>query len=126
MARRTGRVASWDELRNDKIALTGIINQFYLQKSNLIGINGLRTEDILWRYIMINTEIEGLISNYIDKDSEYWTEVNKLKVVFIPDYVRMPQNSGLVLKKLSRWNQLLSREYARLNMLLTISRAAKI
>ena len=120
------RVASWDELRNDKIALTGIINNFYLQKSNLIGINGLATQEILWRYIIINGEIEGLISIYIHEESDYWTNVAQLKKFFIPDFVRMPQNSGLVLGKLSLWNQLLSKEYAKLNLLLTLTRAARI
>ena len=69
-----GRVASWEELRNDKIGLPGIITQFYMQKSNLIGVNGIGTQEILWRYITINNEIEGLLSVYIKEDSDYWVE----------------------------------------------------
>jgi len=121
-----GRVASWEELRNDKIAVSGIINQFFLQKSNLIGQNGLSTPELLWRYIMINTEVEGLISNYINQDSEYWVKVNKLKKTFVPELVKMPQNSAMILGKISLWNQLLSSEFAKLDMMITKRKAARV
>lgn len=121
------RVASWeDAFKTDKIAVSGLINQFYLQKSNLIGVNGMTTPDLLWRYIMINTEIEGIIGNYIEPENEYWTIVNQLKLSFIPEIVQMPQNSGMILKKLSIWNKLLSKEFMKLNMMLVRSRAARI
>jgi len=75
---------------------------------------------------MINTEIEGLIGNYIEMDSQYWRDVAKLKQYFKPAYVQIPQNSGVVLDKLSHWNRLLSTEYAKLNMMLTRRTAARI
>ena len=120
------RVASFEEIKMDKIGLASLIGTAYYESIAMTGNNGLPMSEMLMRRVMINYEIEGWLSPYIPLDSEYWKNSLEAKKYLTTEFARMPQNHTAFIQNLAAWNRLLMREEARNNLLLTKNVSARI
>ena len=121
-----GRVASFEEMKMDKIGLASLIGTAYYQSIEMSGNNGLPMAEMLMRRVMLNYEIEGWLSPYIPKESEYWKSSEAPKKYLTTEFARMPQYHTTFIQSLAAWNRLLMKEEARMNLLLTRNVAARI
>jgi len=121
-----GRVASFEEMKMDKIGLASLIGTAYYQSIEMSGNNGLPMAEMLMRRVMLNYEIESWISPYIPEANEYWKKSGEAKKYLTAELARMPQYHTQFIQKLAAWNQLLMKEEARMNLLLTRNVAARV
>lgn len=113
------RVASFEDIaKMDKVGIAYILMNFHVTKADLLKQN-LPTERLLNNFAAINYEIEGFLSPYITKDNDYWVEVIPLKKTLNPMNTRVGALHGQQQRALAKWNRLLSREQARLQLFLT-------
>lgn len=126
MKGKFGRVASFEEIKMDKIGLPMLISYAYAESIQMMGNNGIPTAEMLMRRVMLNYEIESWLSPYIDDENGYWTKSEELKQHLTVEYARMPQFHTKFIRTLAEWNRLLMREEARNNLLLTKTLAARI
>lgn len=113
------KVASFEEIKMDKIGLPSLISYAYVEGIQLAGNTNLSMPDMLMRRVMLNYEIESWLSPYISDDSDYWENSEIHKRFLTVEYARMPQAHTKFIQDLAKWNRLLMREEARNNLLLT-------
>ena len=120
------KVATFEEIKMDKIGLPSLISYAYVESIQLAGNMGMPMPDMLMRRVLLNYEVESWLSPYIASDSPYWTTSEKLKHYLTFEMARMPQYHTRFMRALADWNRLLMREEARNNLLLTKTAAARI
>jgi hypothetical protein len=120
------KVASFEEIKMDKIGLPSLISYAYVESIQLAGNVGVMMPDLLMRRVMLNYEIESWLSPYIPDDSPYWDDAQEQKNYLTFEMARMPQAHTRFMRALACWNRLLMREEARNNLLLTKTMAARI
>ena len=113
------KVATFEEIKMDKIGLPSLISYAYVESIQLTGNVGLPMPEMLMRRVMLNMEIESWLSPYIPEDSDYWRDSKPIKNFLTVEYARMPQMHTRFIRAIADWNQLLMREEARNNLLLT-------
>ena len=120
------KVATFEEIKMDKIGLPSLISYAYVESIQLTGNLGVPMPEMLMRRVMLNYEIESWLSPYIPDDSDYWHDSKQIKAFLSVEYARMPQMHTRFIRALAAWNRLLMREEARNNLLLTKTMAARI
>ena len=126
MKGKFGRVASFEEIKMDKIGLPMLISYAYAEGIQMAGNNGIPMAELLTRQRMMYGFIEGWLSPYISKEEEYWARSKDYKRMLTVELARMPQNHSTFIETLERWNRLLMLEQAKNNLLLTKTVAARI
>ena len=126
MKGKFGRVASFEEIKMDKIGLPMLISYAYAEGIQMAGNNGIPMAELLTRQRMMYGFIEGWLSPYIPKDEPYWDRSKDYKRLLTVELARMPQNHSTFIETLERWNRLLMLEQAKNNLLLTKTVAARI
>jgi len=120
------KVATFEEIKMDKIGLPSLISYAYVEGIQLLGNLAVPMPEMLMRRVMLNMEIESWLSPYIPEDSDYWRDAETIKNFLTVEYARMPQMHTKFIRALAAWNRLLMREEARNNLLLTKTMAARI
>jgi hypothetical protein len=126
MSSKFGRVASFDEMRMEKIALPMLFTLAYMEGIHLLGNLGVPQSELLMRRVMLTYEVENWMSPYITADSAYWDQSEEHKKFLTFEMSRMPQYHTSFMRHLNAWNRLLMREEARNNLLLTKTAAARL
>ena len=126
MKGKFGRVASFEEIKMDKIGLPMLISYAYAEGIQMAGNNGIPMAELLTRQRMMYGFIEGWLSPYIARDEPYWENSKNYKRLLTVELARMPQNHSTFIETLERWNRLLMLEQAKNNLLLTKTVAARI
>jgi len=119
-------VASFEEMRQDKIGLAPLIGTAYYQEIEMTGNNGIPMSELLMRLVLLRNFTENKISPYLPDTDEYWTKVKPIKERLTVEFARMPQYHTAFIRGLSEWDKLLMKEESRLNLLLTRNVAARI
>ena len=120
------RVASFEDMKMDKIGVASLIANAYYQEIEMIGNNGIPMGELLIRLSLLRRATENKLSPYIPRDSEYWNKSEKLKGRMTVEFARMPQAHSSFINNLSDWDMLLMREEARLSLLLTKNVSARV
>jgi hypothetical protein len=126
MSSKFGRVASFDEIKMEKIALPMLFTYAYLERVHLLGNLGVPQSEMLMRQVQLNNEIESWLSPYIPENSAYWEQSEEHKKYLTFEMSKMPQYHTSFMRHLNAWNRLLMREEARNNLLLTKTAAARL
>ena len=126
MGKSFGRVASFEELKMEKVSIPLLLTSCYIEMIRLLGDFGVGLTERLTRQIEMNLRIESFLSPGIPDDSEYWDQRDKLLPYLTYENARIPQHSTIILRKLNLWDRLLLKEQKKQGLLKTRVVAGRI
>lgn len=126
MGKSRGRVASFDEMKMEKMSLPLLITSAYIEGIRMYGDFGVGQHERLMRRVELNYMIEAWLSPGMPTDSDYWSNSKKLKSELTYERARIPRTQTWFMRALSEWDHLLMKEQQRQRLLGTKTVAGRI